>query len=50
MPVLTCPTCGKSLNIPADLMGKQVKCFACMAILTPEEPGYKPTAGRTAAG
>src|SRR5207245_8205524 len=42
MPILTCPTCGKSLNIPDGLVGKQVKCSACMAVFTAEDPGYKP--------
>ena len=46
MPILTCPTCSKSLKIPDELLGKKVKCSACLAVFTAEEPEYKPAADR----
>src|SRR5262245_26965826 len=36
MPTISCPTCGKMLNVPADLLGKKVKCSACQGIFTAE--------------
>src|SRR5437660_1629754 len=42
MPILTCPTCSKQLNIPDNYMGKKVKCSACLAVITAEAPAEKP--------
>src|SRR5262249_14954782 len=42
MTILTCPTCSKSLKIPDELLGKKVKCSACLATFTAEEPVQKP--------
>jgi hypothetical protein len=39
MPTLTCPTCGRSLTVSEDLIGKAIKCAACLAVFTAEEPG-----------
>src|SRR5437868_1368179 len=36
MPTIACPTCGKSLNVPADLLGKKVKCSSCQGVFTAE--------------
>jgi len=57
MPTVACPTCGKMLNVPVDLLGKKVKCSACQGVFTaeaeaapaaapPEEPAARPAPRR----
>jgi hypothetical protein len=37
---VVCPTCGSSLDIPAELLGRQVRCASCGSIFTPPgDPG-----------
>jgi hypothetical protein len=39
MPVqLTCASCGKTLRIPDDRLGRKVRCPACAAVFTAEAP------------
>jgi hypothetical protein len=40
---VVCPTCGSSLDIPAELLGRQVRCASCGSIFTPPgDPGRPP--------
>src|SRR5262245_7625936 len=33
--LVVCPTCGSSLDIPAELLGRPVRCASCGSIFTP---------------
>jgi hypothetical protein len=40
---VVCPTCGSSLDIPPDLLGRQVRCASCGSVFTPAgDPGRPP--------
>ncbi len=39
-----CPTCGKTLKVPATLVGKKVKCKGCDTAFAVTAPAAKPTA------
>jgi hypothetical protein len=36
--VIRCPSCQRSLNLPADLVGQQVRCPTCANSFVAEEP------------
>lgn len=42
MPLLTCPTCRVQLDIPAELVGRQVKCSECATVLDPRDMDRPP--------
>jgi hypothetical protein len=42
MPILSCPTCSKALTIPEELLGKKVKCSACLAVFKATRPAEEP--------
>jgi hypothetical protein len=40
---VVCPSCGSSLDIPAELLGSPVRCASCASVFTPPgEPGAVP--------
>ena len=40
---VVCPTCGSSLDIPPELIGRQVRCASCGSVFTPAgDPGRPP--------
>jgi hypothetical protein len=51
MPQHNCPSCGKSLSIPEDLVGRQVRCSACATVFVAGVKAEPPSAsaGETAA-
>jgi hypothetical protein len=36
--LVNCPSCGKQLNVPDELMGKQVRCADCARTFVAEQP------------
>jgi predicted Zn finger-like uncharacterized protein len=43
--VLNCPQCAKPIKVPADAVGKKVRCKHCSHVFVAQAPGGAPAAG-----
>jgi hypothetical protein len=44
MPLYACPSCGKKLKVPDELLGRQVQCAGCAGMFVAERPRIAPVA------